>query len=330
MKKILIIISSIIVLAAASIIGFVYYQIIPSKEYKTEHFSFKVPKSFKETDSPYGDGAYLFESSGGSIHIHDENINCTPNATGEFLKSYSSDKNVVLEKLVDYPYNGYFYSAERDSEDGDVLHMEYILGTDTYFLEISAFCKPSSERRVKRAISNIAKKAEYISDYRISDKPDVYDFDYVSINTGSKYICTDRTKDFEGTSNESELIIREQLAETDNISKIFYPYININVKMNSDSSPAERADSSYNSKKDSAEKHPTVIKDQQEMFGANCEHVYFEYDASLNDDEKDWISCDQYYFEKDGMSYCISASYRKGDDDADLKEMLGGITIKNK
>ena len=43
----------------------------------------------------------------------------------------------------------------------------------------------------------------------------------------------------------------------------------VSVKKNYDSSPAELADKSYNSAKDNIEKYPTVIRDQQEIFGVN-------------------------------------------------------------
>jgi hypothetical protein len=327
MKKILIIIFSVIVLAFASVFGFVYYHSIPSKEYKTEHFSFKVPKSFKFVSNPLlGNNEYLFESLGAKIYIHDININCTPDATGEYLKSFSDDKNIVIEKLTDCSYKGYFYSAESNTEGNDKLHMEYILGTNTYFLEISVHCMPSAESRIKSAINRIVKKVEYTSDYRISAKPDVYDFDYISINAGSKYICTDKTKEFEGRSVKRELVLTMQFTETDNINILYYPKLNISVVKNPDTTPAEDADVEYDSVKDIEEKEP--VRDQKELFGINCEHVSFRYNFASDDEEKDWINCDKYFFEKDGISYFVSAIYRKGSDEADIKEMLDSITIK--
>lgn len=331
MKKIIITLSSILVLvlATAGISGIIYYHTIPSKAYKTDYFSFKVPQSFKATsEASSGDNYYTFKSDDASISICNYDIMNSFDTISAYATFHLEGKDTVPEKLLNTPYNGYFFSSERNLKDDGKLHMKYVLNADTYFLNIDAYCKPSAEERVKKDLDRIVKRVKYKNDNHIENKPDVYDFDYVSINTGSKYICADRTIDFEGTPFKSDLIIREQLAEIDNPDKLFLPCINIAVKKYSDSSPAERADSSYNSKKDSAGKHPTVIRDQQELFVANCEHVYFEYNASLNDDEKDWISSDQYIFEKDGMLYSISASYHADTDKADIKEMLDSITIK--
>ena len=331
MKKILIIILSIAVLAAAGIIGFVFYQAIPSKEYKSEHFSFKVPHGFKVVSSPSlgNSNYYEFESMGAKISIDDNIFNDKFDTTGAYLNFHSDEKNAVHDKLIDSPYNGYFFSSERYLEDDGKLNMGYIINADTYFLHIYAYCKPSAEERVKNVLERIVKSIKYTSDDHISNKPDVYDFDYVSINTGSKYICTDRTNDIkEGPYRESNLIVKEQFAEVDNADKLFYPYVAVSVKKNYDSSPAELADRSYNSAKDYQEKNSAIIRDQQEMFGVNCEHIYLEKKLLKNDDPKYCISFERYIFEKDGLLYEIFASYHADTDKADIEEMLKGITIK--
>ena len=330
MKKIIIALSSILVLAAAGISGIIYYHTIPSKAYKTDYFSFKVPQSFKATsEASSGDNYYTFKSDDASISICNYDIMNSFDTISAYATFHLEGKDTVPEKLLNTPYNGYFFSSERNLKDDGKLHMKYVLNADTYFLNIDAYCKPSAEERVKKDLDRIVKRVKYKNDNHIENKPDVYDFDYVSINTGSKYICADRTIDFEGTPFKSDLIIREQLAEIDNPDKLFLPCVNIAVKKYSDSSPAERAGESYNSAKENIEEFNTLIRDQQEMFGVKCEHVYFELNSSSDGEEKDCISRDQYFFEKDGLLYEIFASYHADTDKTYIEEMLSGITIKD-
>lgn len=332
MKKLLIIILSVIVLAIAGVFGFIYYHSIPSKEYKTERFSFKVPYGFKvdSGSSLVNSNEYVFESMGAKISVDAIPFNDKIDTTGAYRNFHSTEKHTVYDKLIDSPYNGYFFSSERYLEVNGDLNMGYIINADTYFLHIYADCKPSAEKRVKRVLERIVKSIKYKSDDRIANKPDVYDFDYISINTGSKYICTDRTNDItEGPYRESTLIVKEQFAEIDNADKLFYPYVAVSVKKEYDSSPAELADKSYNSTKEHKEKYTTVIRDQQEMFGINCEHIYIERKILQNDDKKYCISFERYLFEKDGLLYEIFASYHADTDKADIEEMLDGITIKD-
>ena len=326
MKKIIIIILSVIVLAAAGIFGFVYCNLIPSKEYKTEHFSFKVPTSFKFIPNTPGENDYLFESMGAEIHIYDMNINCTPDIAGEYLKAFSDEKNTEPEKLTDCPYKGYFYSAESDSEGDNKLHMIYILGTDTYFLEISAYCKPSAEARMKSAIDHIVKKVEYTSDYRISDKPEVYDYDWLSVNTGSKYYLIDKTEDMKDSKENVLLRVNELYAQADDIGKMSFPKVSIQVDEGGIPA-AERADKLYASKMELQDKYKILTRDRQEKFGFTCEHIYFEF--NLKDGEADPLYSHVYYFDSGKYIYLVSASYRNSSDEDDIKEMLDGITIKD-
>ena len=331
MKKILIIILSVIVLAIAGVFGFVYYHSIPSKKYKTEHFSFKVPYGFKIVCDPSlgNSNYYSFDSMDAVIYIDDNVFNDKFDTTGAYMTFHSDEKNAVHDELINSPYNGYFFSSERYLEVYGKLNMGYIINADTYFLHIFAECKPSDEKRVKGVLERIVKSIKYTTDDHISNKPDVYDFDYISINAGSKYICTERTNDIkEGPYRDSDLIIKEQFAEIDNADKLYYPYVAVSVKKNYDSSPAELADKAYNSAKDHKENYTTVIRDQQEMFGVNCEHIYLEKKLLQNDDKKYCISFERYLFEKYGLLYEIFASYHADTDKADIKEMLDSITIK--
>ena len=70
-----------------------------------------------------------------------------------------------------------------------------MLGTDTYFL--SADCWSSSSLKaniIKKIIFNVVNTAKYTSDFRIATKPDVYDYEWFSVDTGSKYYFLTRQK----------------------------------------------------------------------------------------------------------------------------------------
>ena len=72
-----------------------------------------------------------------------------------------------------------------------------------------------------------------------------------------------------------------------------------------------------------------LTRDQQELLGFNCEHIYYD----PNQDLTDGIVCnDHYYFSKGEYTYHIKTQYHKNADEndmADIKEMLDGITIKD-
>ena len=64
-----------------------------------------------------------------------------------------------------------------------------------------------------------------------------------------------------------------------------------------------------------------VTREQRDMFGLKCELVH----------SMDKNYCfDYYYFSNGKYTYYINVKYTKNADEADIKEMLDGITIKNK
>jgi hypothetical protein len=89
------------------------------------------------------------------------------------------------------------------------------------------------------------------------------------------------------------------------------------------SSPADLADEEYN-KELERNNSIALTRDQKELLGFKCEHVYWE---TGNDETR--ICYEYYYFSNDKYTYCIYEAYHKNADEADIKEMLDGITIKD-
>lgn len=327
MKKFFITLATFIIILAAVCFGCVIYLTAPAETYDSECYSFKVPKSFR-LEEQEDDHKFTFNFLGEDIIITDEHLNCKPELISELFSDsyYADEKNRKLEKLEGYPYTGYFSSSEEDSSGKTKTNLNYMLGTDTHFLSADCYhCSSLKSKIIKKAMSKIAKSAEYTSDFRIADKPDVYDCEWFSVDTGSKYYLLDTTEDLQ-SSNENGLIwVREWYAEADSTDKMYSPSIGIKVEK-SDDSPAGRADELYNKKLENKDKYPVLTRDKKNRFGFECEHFYSEYASGSSDST---IFSDIYFFRNDDELYAITATYNTGSDKTDAEEMLGGITIKN-
>lgn len=322
MKKFIIILTSVIIVLGAALFGVFFYNTNPSEKYELESFSFKVPNGFKRTDYKE-DYMYTFQCFDEDINIESVNLNCTPELLNEFISDTSEEKSVKLEKLKGYPYEGYCFTSEKTDSGEKEVTFRYALGTDTHFLFLDCSCSPLKAKIIKPAIEKIAKTAKYTSDFRLADKPDVYDYDLVSVNTGSKYECKEMTSVLK---SDGIFCILERYVEADTSEKMLFPYLTINI-FDDGSSPAERADEGYNKKLENEDKYTALTRDQKDMFGFKCEHFRYESKSDTIPDSKP-VCRDYYYFSKDKYTYAISVIYHKDSDEADIKEMLDGITIK--
>ncbi|SHM69726.1 hypothetical protein [Ruminococcus flavefaciens] len=329
MRKIIIILTSVIIVLGAVLCGVYFYNTTPSTDYDNKNFSFKVPKGFRCTSTGNPDEPnpiMYFECLGEDITIFNIEMTLTPEAFSHKMFS-SEERSAKVEKLEGYPYDCYFYSSEEtykdeNGKDKHGIEMSCIIGTDTHFMVIDCFCSPLKAKIIKPAIKKFANTVKYISDFRLADKPDVFEYDYLSINTGSKYLCRPSDK---LTGKDYIFSLVERYAEADDPDKFPYPVLNVLVFDNG-SSPADLADEEYN--KHLEEKHiDALTRDQKDMFGFNCEHFRYESKPSTLSNSKP-LCRDYYYFSKDKYTYAISVIYHKDSDEADIKEMLDGITIK--
>ena len=328
MKKAIIITGAVIALAGAGFLGYGRYLSEPTKTITTENYSFKVPKSFKPEEQK-DNHRFTFKCLGEEIKIEDITLNCTPELSNELMAHYSSEEDEKLEKLEGYPFKGYFVSTDLSIGDKKRTGLSYIFGTDTRFLTFSCSCSPSKSAVLKKAMDNIARSAVYTSDFRIATKPVVCDYDFASINTGIKYKCYDGTEESKINDEKCLFHIHENYEEADDIKKTSFPFTVIYVTEPDNETPAEMADRFFENTKKNEERYVTLTRDQKELFGYKCEHVYYEEDMSLKDEEPDIICVENYFFSNNMGIYKIFDGYRKDSDKDDIQEMLDGITIKD-
>ena len=190
-------------------------------------------------------------------------------------------------------------------------------------------CDSLKSRIITKAIDNIVKSAEYTSDFRISDLPKVYENEWVSIDTVSKYYVEDVTESSKVLEKDTLLSLREQYVQADSYKKSFAKVF-IDILENNDS-PADCADEKYNAHVENKDKYEykALTRGQKDMFGYKCEYVeveYFENPEYAPINQK----YDTYYFRKGKYLYTITAKYNKYTPENDIMEMLDGITIKDK
>ena len=327
MKKITVILASVITVLIAAFLGFNFYMTNPTDTYDSTAYSFKVPKSFR-LEEQEGDFRFTFKCLGEDIIITDDYLNCKPELISELITDqyYANEKNSQLEKLEGYPYTGYFSSSEVNSSGKTKKNLCYILGTDTHFLSADCcYCNPLKSKLIKKAMSKIAKSAEYTSNFRIATKPDVYDYEWFSVDAGSKYYLLDMTEEFKSSHENGLLGVREWYAEADSVEKMSFPRVSISVEENNDS-PADRADEHYNKKLEKKEKYPELTREKKNRFGFECERFYSHYSSESSDFN---IYSDTYFFRNGDLLYTINATYEIEEDKAEAEEMLDGITIKD-
>ena len=285
-----------------------------------------MPRGFKCISSGNPDDPtpiMYFKCLGEDISIFHFEWTLTPEAFSH--KMFSREDYAKVKKLEGYLYDCYFYSSEKTYEDENGkdkhgIEMSCIIGTDTHFMVIDCFCSTLKAKIIMPVIQKMAKSVQYTSDFHLADKPDVYDYDYLSVNAGSKYLCHDTNKKY--TNKDYIFSLIERYAEADDPDKFPYPVLNILV-YDDGSSPADLADEKYN-KELERNNSIALTRDQKELLGFKCEHVYWE---TGNDETR--ICYEYYYFSNDKYTYCIYEAYHKNADEADIKEMLDGITIKD-
>ena len=325
MKKIAVILTSVITVTFAAFLGFNFYTAHQTETFTTDSYSIKVPKSFK-LEEQEGDYYFTFKCLGEDITISDDHLNCKPELISELFPYSADDENKQPEKLEGYPYTCYFSSSEVDSSGQSQTDLHYVLGTDTHFLSLDCCnCSSSNAKKIKKLMSKVAKSAEYTSDFRIASKPDVYDYEWLSVDTGSKYYVLDTTEDFQASRENGLLCVREYYAEADSVDKMSYPRVSIGIEKNN-ASPADRADEIYNKKLENKDKYSVLTREKKNRFGFECERFYSEY-ASKTSDYK--LFSDTYFFRNGDLLYTISALCDTDEGKTDIEEMLDGITIKD-
>ena len=325
MKKGIIITGAVIALAGAGFLGYGWYLSEPTETISTENYSFKVPKSFK-LEKQDGDLEFTFKCLGEDIVFTDEHLNYKSELINELFPYRSSENIKQLEKLEDCPYTGYFNLTEEKISGKTKTNLHYMLGTDTYFLSADCdYCSSLKASIIKKIMSNVVKTAEYTSDFRIATKPDVYDYEWFSVDTGAKYYLLDTTEEFKYLRENGLICVKEFYAEADSVDKMSFPRVSIGVEETNDS-PADRADENYNKKLEKKDKYPVLTREKKNRFGFECERFYFNY-ASESSDYK--LFSDTYFFKNGDLLYTINAVYGTDEDKADAEEMLDGITIKD-
>ncbi|MBR6967903.1 MAG: hypothetical protein IKH78_05160 [Ruminococcus sp.] len=325
MKKAIIITGAAVALAGAGFLGYGWYLSGQAETIITENYTIKVPKSFK-LEKQDGDHEFTFKCLGEDIVITDEHLNYKPELINELFPYRSSEIIKQMEKLEDCPYTGYFNLAEETVSGKTKTNLHYMLGTDTYFLSADCWsCSSLKASIIKKIMSNVVKSAEYTSDFRIASKPDVYDYEWFSVDTGSKYYLLDTTEDFQASRENGLLCVKEYYAEADSVDEMSFPRVSIGVEKNNDS-PADRADEIYNKRLKNKDKYSVMTREKKNRFGFECERFYFEY-ASKSSDYK--LFSDAYFFRNGDLLYSISAVCDTDEKKADIEEMLDGITIKD-
>ena len=319
MNKITIIIGAAAAVIAASAVGYTYYMTHPSVECTTDSFSFKIPRGFKVNDNEYIQDTYgqMYKYGfGGDIIITEMDSNQTPRAFSETLGEDDAER----KKIDGTPLECYNIENNTKHEKDNV----YLTGTDNHFLIMETDSSFINGFLGDMAMKNIVKTVKYTSDFRLSDLPDEYDNEYFHISTGVKYSFSDFERKEEGVLAGQTIRYRE----SDDKDKDYYPALSIGVLDSADAEKnAENYDKRYESKINDPEHYHSVVRDKQELFGYEAEHVHFEHD---DDDIVPPVTqaYDMKSFIKDGHTYYVNIYYIKDRDEADIQEMLDCITIK--
>lgn len=319
MNKAIIISGAAVAVIAASAVGYTYYMTHPSVECTTDSFSFKVPRGFKLDDNEYLQYIYgqpYKYGFGGDIVIAEMNSNQTPRAYAESFGENDAER----EKIDGTPLECYNIEHNTKHEKENV----YLTGTDTYFLVMETDNSFINGFLGDMAMKNIVKTVKYTSDFRLADLPDEYDNEYFHISTGGKYSFGDFEYEDEGLLAGQTIRYRE----SDDKDKSIYPVLSIGVLDSADAeNNAEKYDKKYESKINDPERFHSAVRDKQELFGYEAEHVHFEH---CDDDKVPPVTKvhDMKSFIKDGHTYYINISYIKDRDETDVQEILDSISIK--
>lgn len=319
MNKAIIISGAAVAVIAASAVGYTYYMTHPSVECTTDSFSFKVPRGFKADDNEYIhdiNGQMYKYGFGGDIAICELNSNQTLRAYAKALGVDDAER----KRIDGTPLECYNIKYKTKNANPNV----YLTGTDTYFFVMETDNSFINGFLGDMAMKNIVKTVKYTSDFRLSDLPEEYDDEYIHISTGSKYAF----KDIEKKADNQLMGQTIRYRESDDIDKGYYPAVTIGVVDSDDAEKlAETYDNGYKSKSDGTGYYSNVVRDKQDIFGYEAEHVHFEH---CDDDKVPPVTKvhDMKSFIKDGHTYYINISYIKDRDEADIQEMLDCITIK--
>ncbi|MBQ6251377.1 hypothetical protein [Ruminococcus sp.] len=319
MNKITIIIGAAAAVIAASAVGYTYYMTHPSVECTTDSFSFKVPRGFKADDNEYIQDTYgqMYKYGfGGDIIITEMDSNQTPRAFAESIGEDDAER----KKIDGTPLECYNIENNTKHEKDNV----YLTGTDNHFLVMETDSSFINGLLGDMAMKNIVKTVKYTSDYRLADLPDEYDNEYFHISTGVKYSFSDFERKEEGVLAGQTIRYRE----SDDKDKDYYPVLSIGVLDSADAEKnAENYDKRYESKINDPEHYHSVVRDKQELFGYEAEHVHFEHFDDYKAPPVTQVY-DMKSFIKDGHTYYVNMTYIKDRDEADIQEMLDCISIK--
>ena len=319
MNKAIIISGAAVAVIAASAVGYTYYMTHPSVECTTDSFSFKVPRGFKldDNESIHDINGQMYKYGfGGDIAICELNSNQTLRAYAKALGVDDAER----KRIDGTPLECYNIKYKTKNANPNV----YLTGTDTYFFVMETDSSFINGFLGDMAMKNIVKTVKYTSDYRLADLPDEYDNEYFHISTGGKYSFSDFEYKDEGLLAGQAIRLRE----SDEKDKGIYPVLSIGVNGSGNAeNNAEKYDERYESKINDPERFHSVVRDKQELFGYEAEHVHFEH----YDDYKGTPFTQVYdmkSFIKDGHTYYVNMNYIKDRDEADVQEMLDCITIK--
>ena len=319
MNKITIIIGAAAAVIAASAVGYTYYMTHPSVECTTDSFSFKIPRGFKVNDNEYIQDTYgqMYKYGfGGDIIITEMDSNQTPRAFSETLGEDDAER----KKIDGTPLECYNIENNTKHEKDNV----YLTGTANHFLIMETDSSFINGFLGDMAMKNIVKTVKYTSDYRLADLPDEYDNEYFHISTGVKYSFSDFERKEEGVLAGQTIRYRE----SDDKDKDYYPALSIGVLDSADAEKnAENYDKRYESKINDPEHYHSVVRDKQELFGYEAEHVHFEHYEDYKGTPVTQVY-DMKSFIKDGHTYYVNMTYIKDRDEADIQEMLDCISIK--
>jgi len=315
MKKTIIAISSVIVILAAGSAWYTYYMTHPSVEYKTENFSFKVPKGFKLLND---DGVGLYDMMfSGPLHSHIYFDDCTYNCT---VKAYAEGSEAKA-KAFDIGSDLECYADHSTNTQSEPL-IQYVAGTDTRFLDVKTSCSSIKAFLSEKAIKNIMETVKYTSDFRITDLPEEYDYPYFTIKTGHKYFAADN----EINNDKSLIDIKIRYTEGDDYLNSSYPTVFLSVSESGKTDPpSEMLDKRYEKFKSGSEYFFDPVRGQKELFGIKCEYLCFKQNFG---EDGDIIKYEQYGFAKGDKNYLITAEGLIDKDESAISEMLDCITVK--
>lgn len=319
MNKAIIISGAAVAVIAASAVGYTYYMTHPSVECTTDSFSFKVPRGFKldDNESIHDINGQMYKYGfGGDIAICELNSNQTLRAYAKALGVDDAER----KRIDGTPLECYNIKYKTKNANPNV----YLTGTDTYFFVMETDSSFINGLLGDMAMKNILKTVKYTSDFRLSDLPEDYDDEYVHISTGSKYAF----KDIEDKADNQLMGQTIRYRESDDKNKGYYPAVTIGVVDSDDAEKlAETYDNGYKSRSDGTGYYSNVVRDKQDIFGYEAEHVHFEHDDDYKGTHVTQVY-DMKSFIKDGHTYYINIYYIKDRDETDIPEMLDCITIK--